>query len=62
MSEKSEKQVSEFIDSIRSDDYLKAKDDLQKVVDVKLAKKIADKGVEVLQRDFKGTDIPSTEE
>jgi hypothetical protein len=61
MSVQSEMKVTDLIDSIRGDDYLKAKTDLQGVVDQKIAKKIADKGVEILQRDFKGVELPTQE-
>lgn len=49
--------VSDLIDSVNKDDYLKAKSDLQDIVTKKIAATIADKSYDLLQKEFKGTDV-----
>jgi hypothetical protein len=51
---KSTEQLSTLVDEIRGDDYLKAKDTLQGIVNTKISNKIAEKGVDVLKQ-FKGS-------
>lgn len=53
--------VSNLIDSINTDDYIKAKTVLQDIVNSKVATKIADESFKILQTKFKSTDVSKSE-